>query len=274
MPLPKAGLQAGDRLLLSRPREPACCSPRPCTARRGRPHWMQLDQMATSQHPLVEALQALDSQQPGLVTPPPISPASDCWATWEKCSATVAARGARRQRPRAAGPRLAGERSGRHWPAGRRAWAQLDDGSIDLNLSEIRSGSLRHQPCWSCWWILRPAGTADQRDGRHRHGLAERRRRGLDRDRLGATALKRICFNRRFQLSRAQWRQTRIRIFGPMPANFTAIDTFSPLPKVWSLGPHRNCCASPDHPRSSSCPEPGRLTATHGIGRCSCRRTG
>ena len=30
-------------------------------------------------------------------------------------------------------------------PANRRAWAQLDDGSVDLNLSGIRSGSPRHQ---------------------------------------------------------------------------------------------------------------------------------
>ena len=27
------------------------------------------------------------------------------------------------------------------------------------------------------------------------------------------------------------------RILGPMPANFTAIDTFSPLPKVWVISP-------------------------------------
>jgi hypothetical protein len=27
------------------------------------------------------------------------------------------------------------------------------------------------------------------------------------------------------------------RILGPMPTNFTAIDTFSPLPKVWVISP-------------------------------------
>ena len=27
------------------------------------------------------------------------------------------------------------------------------------------------------------------------------------------------------------------RILGPIPANLTAIDTFSPLPKVWVISP-------------------------------------
>ena len=67
-----AGLQAGT----------ACCSAAPGTgvlfaaaAARARCPPTALDQMATSQHPLVEALQARDSQRPGLSTPPPTSPA-------------------------------------------------------------------------------------------------------------------------------------------------------------------------------------------------------
>lgn len=149
-PWPKAGLQAGDRLLLSRPLGTGVLF---AAAMRSaaKPAALDaaLDQMATSQHPLVEALQTLDSQQPGSV-----HAATDITGfgllghlgeMLRNRSLRVVLDGlAIPALPQALDLLESGQASTMA-PANRRAWAQLDDGSVNLNLSGIRSGSPRHQ---------------------------------------------------------------------------------------------------------------------------------
>ena len=149
-PWPKAGLQAGDHLLLSRPLGTGVLF---AAAMHGaaRPASLDaaLEQMGTSQHPLVETLQALDNKLPGSV-----HAATDITGfgllghlgeMLRNRSLRVVLDGLAIPALPQALELLESGQASTLAPANRRAWAQLDDGSIDLNLSEIRSGSPRHQ---------------------------------------------------------------------------------------------------------------------------------
>ena len=147
---PKAGLQAGDRLLLSRPLGTGVLF---AAAMSGavRPDSVDaaLRQMATSQHSLVESLQVLDSQHPGFV-----HAATDVtgFGLLGHLGEMLRNRSLRVELDSLEIPALpealtlleAGQASSLA-PANRRAWARLDDGSVDLQLSGIRAGSPQHQ---------------------------------------------------------------------------------------------------------------------------------
>ena len=149
-PWPKAGLQAGDRLLLSRPLGTGVLF---AAAMRGAVRPAALDSPRSDGH---------QSAPVGGGAAGPRQPAAwlgsrrhrhhrlrTAGPPGRNAAQPIAARGARRPGHSRACPKPStcwrAVRPARLAPANRRAWAQLDDGSVDLNLSEIRSGSLRHQ---------------------------------------------------------------------------------------------------------------------------------
>jgi len=157
---PKRGLQAGDQLLLSRPLGTGVLF---AAAMAGAARPQELDhalaRMATSQHPLLEALQALEEQHPGQIHSATditgfgllghlgemLGPASRARAPAQvtlEAEAIPALEGALRLLEAGHTSSLA--------PANRRAWALLDPGPssparVRLHLGRIGAGSAQHQ---------------------------------------------------------------------------------------------------------------------------------
>ena len=147
---PKAGLQAGDRLLLSRPlgtgvlfaAAMAGAAPAPALD-------LALEQMGTSQHFLLEELLDLQAKHPNT-----IHAATDItgFGLLGHLSEMLLSRALKVVLNGRAIPALTGALSllGKGYasslaPANRRAWSLLDNGCVDLQLAEIDPGSEQHQ---------------------------------------------------------------------------------------------------------------------------------
>ena len=147
---PKAGLQAGDRLLLSRPLGTGVLF---AAAMTGAVPASALDagltQMAASQHPLLEQLLNLQSKQPGA-----IHAATDITGfgllghlgeMLRDPALRVVLNGPEIPAFPGALSLLGKGYASSLAPANRQTWGLLDNGLVDLQLAGIASGSKRHQ---------------------------------------------------------------------------------------------------------------------------------
>jgi selenide,water dikinase len=147
---PKAGLQAGDRLLLSRPLGTGVLFAAAMTGAAPAPALdTALEQMATSQHPLLEQLLELQSEHPHA-----IHAATDITGfgllghlgeMLRNPGLKVVLNGPEIPALPGALALVAKGYASSLAPANRRAWGLLDNGSVDLQLNGIDPGSKEHQ---------------------------------------------------------------------------------------------------------------------------------
>ncbi len=147
---PKAGLQAGDRLLLSRPLGTGVLFAAAMTGAAPAPDLdLALEQMSTSQHVLLEGLLELQTEHPNA-----IHAATDITGfgllghlgeMLRNPSLNVVINGPEVPALTGALSLLAKGYASSLAPANRRAWGWLDNGSVNLQLAGIDPGSKQHQ---------------------------------------------------------------------------------------------------------------------------------
>ncbi|WP_114993582.1 selenide, water dikinase SelD [Synechococcus sp. UW179A] len=147
---PKAGLRAGDRLLLSRPLGTGVLFAAAMTGAAPAPALdLALEQMGTSQHVLLEELLELQSEHPNA-----IHAATDITGfgllghlgeMLRNPGLKVVLNGSQIPAVPEALSLLAKGYASSLAPANRRAWSLLDNGDVDLQLASIEPRSMEHQ---------------------------------------------------------------------------------------------------------------------------------
>ncbi len=147
---PKAGLQAGDRLLLSRPLGTGVLFAAAMTGAAPAPALdLALEQMGTSQHVLLEGLLDLETEHPNAVHATTditgFGLLGHLGEMLSNPSLNVVINGPEIPALPGALSLLAKGYASSLAPANRRAWGLLDNGSVNLQLAGIDPGSKQHQ---------------------------------------------------------------------------------------------------------------------------------